>query len=465
MEQTNQTFLTEDRIGRLMRRYALPCILSLVVAALYNIVDQIFISNAPDLGSFGNAANTAVFPLTVVALAVAVMIGDGACTSVSISMGEGDAESVHRTVGNAVCLSVASGVILGAVFLLFPTPLLIAFGADINGQTMELAREYLFWIAWGIPFYVFGQTMNPIIRSDGSPRFAMFATLAGAVCNLILDPVFLFVFHWGMAGAAVATVLGQVLTAVLSVVYLLRSRSFRLRGDSYRLRWGLIRRFLSLGICSFLAQISLVAAMAATNRMIAASGAADPIFGQEVYRQIPMAVFGIVMKVFQIVIAVSIGMAAGCIPIVGYNVGAGRTDRARGLFTRLLIGEAAVGLIALLIVEIWPVPLIRLFGAAQESVYYTEFAVRVFRIYLCCLPLATVNKASFIFLQSLGRAWVSTMLSMLREIVLGVGFVLLLPTRFGLNGVLFSMPAADVCTFLVSFVVIVLTYRRLRRAA
>ena len=175
-----------------------------------------------------------------------------------------------------------------------------------------------------------------------------------------------------------------------------------------------------------------------------------------------MAIVGIVMKVFQIVISIAVGMAAGCIPIVGYNIGAGRKDRARHLFTRLLIAEAAVGAIAFIIVEFFPGQLIKLFGAANESAYYTEFALRCFRIYLCMVILATVNKATFIYLQSLGKALVSTMLSMVREVVFGVGFALILPIFFGLDGVLYSMPVSDVLTFVISVIVIIYTYRTLK---
>ena len=222
--------------------------------------------------------------------------------------------------------------------------------------------------------------MNPIIRSDGSPKFAMVSTLAGAVVNIILDPIFIFGFHWGMMGAAVATVLGQVLTAGLAIWYLCHMKAVKLEKGSFRLHGKLMGRFLSLGICSFLSQISLVAAMAAIQNMVVKYGAVDAVFGQSQYAQIPMAVLGIVMKFFQIVISVVVGMAAGCIPIVGYNMGAGRRDRAKSLMTRLLIAEAAVGAAAFLIVECLPHQLIALFGAANESGYYTEFAVRSFRI-------------------------------------------------------------------------------------
>mgnify|MGYP002908072937 FL=1 len=458
----NTQFLETEPVGRLMHRYAIPCVISLLVGALYNIVDQIFIANASYLGSFGNAANTVVFPMTVIALAIAVMIGDGCCAFVSLSLGKGRPEDASRSTGNAVVLSVTAGFVLMAIYLLLRDPLLTVFGGRVNDETFRLAQEYFFWITLGIPLYMFGQAMNPVIRADGSPRFAMLSTLAGAVVNIILDPVFLFVCKWGMMGAAVATVLGQALTAALAVWYLFHSRIVRLHPADFCLKAKIVWRTLSLGACSFLSQISLVAAMAAINNMVRKYGALDPIFSQTQYAQIPMAVVGIVMKFFQIIISIVVGMAAGCIPIVGYNMGAERRDRVRTLFRRLLLCEALVGAVGLILVEGFPRALIGIFGAANESVYYTDFALRAFRIYLCMLVLACVNKACFIFLQAMGKAAASTALSMVREIVFGVGFALLLPLFWGLDGVLWSMPVSDILTFAISAVLIVRTDRELR---
>lgn len=462
MEQKSNTFLETERIGVLMRKFAVPCIISLLVAALYNIVDQIYIANAGYLGSYGNAANTVVYPLTVIALAAAVLIGDGCCAFVSISLGEGRKETARRSIGNAVILCTAAGILLMAVYLIFMDGILTVFGGRVNEETFRLAREYFFYITLGVPFYMFGQAMNPIIRSDGSPRFAMVSTLAGCVANIILDPVFIFGMHWGMMGAAVATVIGQVITAVMAVWYLCHMKLVRLERKSFRLSGALAGRFLPLGICSFLSQISMVLCMAAMQNMILKYGALDRIFGQQQYAQIPMAVIGIVMKFFQIVISVAVGMAAGCIPIVGYNIGAGRKDRVRSLFTRLLTGEALTGAVALVIVECLPRRLIGLFGASGESTYYTAFAVRAFRIYLCMMIFACVNKAAFIFLQSIGKALVSTLLSLIREVLFGVGFAVLLPRFFGLDGVLYSMPVSDILTFAISAVVIAGTMASLR---
>lgn len=345
MEQTNQ-FLGTERVGKLMRQYAVPCIISLLVGALYNIVDQIFIANASYLGSYGNAANTVVFPLTVVALAIAVMIGDGCCAFVSLNLGQGDRDAAKTSVGNAVMMSVASSIVLTIIYLVFQSQILALFGGTVNEETFAYSREYFFYISLGIPFYMFGQAMNPVIRADGSPKFAMASTLAGAVANIILDPVFIFGFHWGMMGAAVATVIGQIITAALAVWYILHMKIIKPSQKDFRINRAVCGRTLLFGITSLLSQLSLVAAMAAINNMLRKYGALNPVFGQAQYAQIPMAVVGIVMKFFQIVISIVVGMAAGCIPIVGFNMGAGKNSRVKSVFTRLLLAEAAVGAVA-----------------------------------------------------------------------------------------------------------------------
>lgn len=448
-----------------MRKYAVPCIISLLVGALYNIVDQIFIANADYLGSYGNAANTVVFPLTVLALGVSVMIGDGCCAFVSIALGSDNKEKAHKSVGNAVVLCLASSLILTAVYLVFAKPILTLFGGTVNEQTYKLSKEYFFWITLGIPFYMFGQAMNPVIRSDGSPKFAMVSTVVGAVTNVILDPIFIYTFKWGMTGAAVATVIGQIFTAALSLWYLCHTKSIKLRKESFQLDLKISGKFLSLGLTSLLAQVSLVISMAAVQNTCMKYSALDIVFSKPDYSQIPLAVLGIVMKFFQIAISIAIGMAAGCIPVVGYNIGAKRKDRAKSLFTHLLIAEALVGAVALIIVECFPLQIANLFGAANESAYYSDFAVKCFRIYLCMMILAMVNKGTFIYLQALGKAVASTVVSLAREIIFGVFLPIIMPMFMGLDGLLWSFPLADILTFIIAVFFICNTYRELRTTA
>ena len=409
MENTN-SYLVTDKLTSLMCKYSFPFFISLLVSALY----KIFIANASYLGAYGNAANTVFYPLTIVALAFAVMIGDGCCSYVSISLGAKDTNKASNSIGSAIISIVGISIIIMLVYLALSDQIITLFGGRVNDQTFLLSKEYFFYITLGIPFYMFGQGMNPII-----------------------------------------------VTAILSIYYLTNMNAVKLSNKDFCLYPSLLKKYLPLGITSFLSQISLVFSMAAVNNMVSTYSAIDPIFSQSAYTHIPMAVIGIVMKFFQIVISISVGTAAGCIPIVGYNIGAKRKDRARALFSYLLFVEALVGFIALLIVEFFPVQLINIFGATNESQYYTDFAIKAFRIYLCLLPLSTVNKSTFIYLQSLGKALESTVISLIREVVLGVGLTLLLPRFFGLTGILYSFPAAEIITFAVAFVIIVHTYKEL----
>ena len=452
MEEKQNAVLGTAPLGKLMVKFALPCTISLLVGALYNIVDQIFIGWG--VGYLGNGATNVVFPLTVLALGLAGMIGDGACSYVSICFGKGQAENANRAVGSAVTLSVLVGVVVAALYGVFQTPILGMFGA--TEANFAYAKEYFTYITIGIPIYVFGQAINPIIRSDGSPQFAMLSMLAGAIANCILDPIAIFVLHWGVMGAAVATVAGQVITAAMGVWYLCHTRALRLGKDDFKLRGKILAAYLPLGLCSFLAQISLVIAMAATNNMLVKYGV-----GSKYGADIPLTVLGIVMKVFQIIISITIGMSAGCIPIVGYNYGAEKLGRCRGILWRLMGAEALLGVLALLITQLFPLQLISLFGS--ESALYNEFAVITFRVYLCMLPLATVNKAAFIFMQALGKPAESAGLSFFREVLLAVPLVTLLPKAFGLMGVLYSMPAADIITFIASGLVLLRADRQLRK--
>ena len=237
MKENSQVYLATEKIGVLMRKYSLPCIISLLVGALYNIVDQIFIANADYLGSYGNAANTVVFPLTVIALAIAVMIGDGCCAFVSLCLGKKEPQNAGQSVGNAIVLTLVASIVLTVIYLVFMDTIIAMFGGTVNDETFRYSKEYFFWITLGIPFYMFGQALNPVIRADGNPRFAMISTLVGAILNVILDPIFIFIFKWGMMGAAVATVIGQIVTAILTILYLCKPHILKLTKHDFGLKW------------------------------------------------------------------------------------------------------------------------------------------------------------------------------------------------------------------------------------
>ena len=453
MEERSNRYLAQAPIGGLMAKFAVPCTLSLLVSSLYNIVDQIFIGWG--VGYLGNGATNVVFPITIIALALALMIGDGCAAYLSLCQGQGDAQSAHRSVGNALVLLLGCSAVLVAVFALGRDGILAAFGATENN--LAYAVDYFNVILIGIPFFVVTNGLNSVIRADGSPKFAMGSTLVGCVINVILDPIAIFVLHWGVAGAAWATIIGQVVSALLALWYLRRGRSFRLCRDSFRPRKVLLTRFLPLGISSLLTQVSIVIIMGVMNTTLVQYGAQS-----EYGADIPMTVVGIVMKVFQIVIAFVVGIAAGCQPIVGYNYGAGNGKRVRQLFKTMMLAEAVIGVVATLAFQFFPIQIISLFGS--ESDLYNQFAVLAFRIYLSTMILCCLHKAASIFLQSLGKPVQAMVLSLLRDFILCVPMILLFPRLVspGVLGPLYAAPVADVITILVAVGMLVPVLRQLK---
>ncbi len=450
-EQSNK-YLTEAPIGKLIFQFSVPCILSLLVSALYNIVDQIFIGHA--VGYLGNGATNVVFPITVIALAIALLIGDGCAAYLSLCQGRNDQESSHKSVGNAIVLFVVMSIVFVALFYLGREGILSVFGATENN--IEYARGYFNIIVIGIPFYIFTNGINAIIRADGSPQYAMIATLTGCVLNVILDPIALFVFGWGVEGAALATIIGQIVSAILGLVYLFRTKSFKLSKRSFRLSGGIVKHILPLGISSLLTQLSIVVIMGVMNSTLVKYGAMSK-YGAD----IPMTVVGIVMKVFQIVIAFVVGIAAGCQPIIGYNYGAGKTERVKKIFWYMMGAEVVIGLISTFFIELFPMQIIGIFGS--ESDLYNEFAVYSFRIYLSMLLLCCIQKATSIFLQALGKPVMSMSLSLLRDFVLSSVFILVLPNVLGLGvmGPLLSAPIADIISFIAAAIMVRIVFKQM----
>jgi putative MATE family efflux protein len=442
MNQNANNVLGTEKVGKLMLKFSIPCIMSLLIASLYNMVDQIFIGRG--VGYLGNGATNVVFPITIISLAIALLVGDGCASALSISVGKGDSETAHKSVGNSITVIVLSGLILTAVFALLNEKILWAFGATENN--IGYAIEYFNYLVIGIPFYMFGNAVNSIIRADGSPKYAMISTIAGCVINLIFDPIAIFALDWGMMGAAVATVAGQVVTAVLGIIYLFRTKSFKLKKSSFVPNGSIIKRVMPLGISSFLTQVSIVIIMAVMNNTLVAYGA-NSKYGSD----IPLTVVGIVMKVFQIVVSVCVGIAAGSQPIVGFNYGAGKLDRVREICSKMIKAEIITGIVSMICFECFPLQIIGIFGSGDAL--YNEFAVLAFRIYLGGIILTCVQKSACIFLQSLGKPVLSTFLSLLRDFVLIVPLILLLPVKYGITGTLWAGPVADILAFIVVVIV------------
>ncbi|MCI9604272.1 MAG: MATE family efflux transporter [Ruminococcus sp.] len=443
------SYLAEEKISKLMMKFSVPCIMSLLVSSLYNIVDQIFIGHG--VGYLGNGATNVVFPITVIALAMALMVGDGCAAHLSLCLGRGKTEEAEKSAGTAITVSVLAGIVMMVLFLACTEIILSLFGATENN--IEYAREYFRVIAIGVPFYVFTNAMNSIIRADGSPKFAMFSTLIGCIINCIFDPIAIFALHWGMFGAALATILGQIVTALLAAWYMMHCKSFRLRVKDLFSGFSVVLKYLPLGFSSFLTQASIVVTMGVMNNALVRYGSVS-----EYGADIPLTVFGIVMKVFQIVISFAIGIAAGSQPIVGFNYGAKHYDRVKNIYKTMIRAELVISVIAMLAFEIFPMPIISIFGS--ESNLYNQFAVFTFRLYLSTIILCCIQKATSVFLQSLGKTVTSFALSLTRDIVVNIGVVLILPHYIGLTGTLLSAPIADI----VSFALVILMMRKVFRS-
>lgn len=447
MQESN--YLGTEKIGKLLRQFAIPCIFSLIISCLYNIVDQIFVGNG--VGYLGNAATGVIFPITVVGWGMSLFFGDGAAATLSVSLGRNDTKAIHKCVGNSILCSFLSGVIIILVSYLLGDHLLRLIGAtDAN---LILAHDYGFIIYAMMPLAMVQNTLASIIRADGSPRYAMGAMLVGAVINIIGDPIAIFVLDWGIKGAAYATILGQFVSFLICAAYLCRSKTFRISRGSFRLDAGLLKQIMALGTSSLLTQLSIVVITVINNILLVKYGAMS-VYGAD----IPLAAFVVIMKLFQIVLNIAIGIAAGAQPIVGYNYGARQYGRVRELLKAIIKWTVIVCLICTVLFEAIPQVFIQMFGADGEL--YTQFAVLCLRIYLSLIMLTCTQKVCAIFLQSIGHAKKAAHLSILRDVLL-ILFSILAPMFLGVTGIFWAAPAADVIAMLITGFVMVHLWREL----
>lgn len=431
--------LGSDKISKLLFTFSVPCVISMLVGALYNIVDQIFIGQS--VGFLGNAATNVVYPFTVIALAFALLIGDGATALLSLSLGRDDKKMAKKVVGQAIIAILFVAVILTVFGFLFRDGILTVFGVTPNSY--GFASDYLTIILIGIPFYLLSTGLNGIIRADGSPRYAMISTLVGAILNIILDPIFIFVFDLGVKGAAVATIIGQIISFIVSFIYFRKPKSFKLDKEAFGFNFRIVKKVLQLGISSFITQSSIVLIIATINNLINLYGA-NSAYGAD----IPLSALGIVMKVFGIAISFIIGISVGGQPIIGYNYGASKIDRVKQTFKYILLSNVVVGVIAFCLFEFAPLFIVNLFG--NESVLYNEFAVSCFRIYLGGILITCVVKTVCIFLQSVGSSVKAMILSVTRDVFLLIPSLVILAKIGGVKGMLFAPWIADGVSFLIA---------------
>ena len=449
--QTQSPFATEP-IGRLIVKFAVPSVIALLVNSLYNIVDQIFIGWG--VGYLGNGATNIVFPITIIALALSMMIGNGGAAYLSLKMGEGEVETAKKRVGNAVTLVTIVSILLAVIFLVWIDPILTLFGA--TDVLRPFALEYGFIIGAGLPFMMISAAINSMIRADGSPKYAMLSMVIGAIINVILDPVFIFVFQMGVKGAAIATIIGQVASFVVSVLYMPHFKSVQLNKSSFAPCAKVSVNIVIFGLSSFITQFAITIVMALTNNLLAKYGA-QSVYGAE----IPLTATGIVMKVNQIMIAILLGIATGTQPIIGYNYGAKSYHRVKKALEISLIASEIVSVAAFLIFQFAPMSVVSLFGS--EEGLYNEFAVKAFRIFLMLCPLTGFQTIAAVYLQAVGKPVKSAILSLARQIIFFVPTALILPIFLGVEGVLWTGPVADGLAFLLSLAFLLYERNHLKR--
>lgn len=433
--------LGKDKISKLLLNFSIPCIISMLVGALYNIVDQIFIGQK--VGFLGNAATNVVYPFTVIALALALLIGDGASALFNLALGKKDNESTSKSVGNAICTLIMLSAVLTLIGFSFQNQILKVFG--VTEGSYDFAHTYMQIILIGLPFYIITQGLNGIIRSDGSSRFAMTSTLLGAIVNIILDPIFIFKFNMDVKGAAIATIIGQIASFIVTACYFVKPYNFKITKNSFKIDLKIVKNIIMLGISSFITQISIVLVIAVCNNLIVKYGPLS-IYGAD----IPISAIGIVMKVFGIVIAFVIGTSIGGAPIIGYNYGAGNVNRVKETFKTIIKVNFIVGIISFIIFQFFPQFIINIFGS--DSSLYNEYALLCFRIYLSGIILTCVIKSCSIYLQSIGKSGKSMLVSLLRDIAVFIPVLIILAKVYGVVGMLWASLIADIIAFIVAII-------------
>lgn len=460
MEDHQETqYLGQEKISKLLLKFSFPCVLGLLISALYNIVDQIFIGNS-ELGYLGNAATGVSFPVICIANALAWCVGDGAASFLSICAGRRDSQRAHKCVGTGITVTVLLSIVLMVICLLFAEPLMGLFGA--SDQTLEMSVEYFRIITIFFPIYLLINVMNGMIRADGSPTYAMIAMVTGAVLNIALDPIFIFLLKWGIAGAAWATVIGQMGSFLACILYFRKPKTFRLTKGSFLPDMEVLKSILALGASTFVNQISIVVMSLVCNMTLARYGALSK-YGQD----IPISVFSIQTKVYTVVCNIIIGIVLGGQPIFGYNYGAGRMDRVRQTYKLVLRATLIVGLIATVIFELWPQGIIGIFGSGNEL--YQEFAVKTFRIYLSLTVITGLAKMTAVFFQSISKPFHSVIASLIRDIVCFTPLALVLPALLedrkagsGINGILVAAPLSDLVALMVILALTIPFFQKLK---
>ncbi|MBQ8164081.1 MAG: MATE family efflux transporter [Clostridia bacterium] len=469
---TQSDFLGKEKISKLLFKFSIPCIASLLISALYNIVDQIFIGNS-ELGYLGNAATGVVFPILIITMAFSWCYGDGSAAYLSLCQGRNDTRSAHKCMGTMITLTFITSIVLMILFFIFEDPLLKIFGAtedvlDESGNviipgSIGLAKQYFKIIVGALVPYMLTNAMASVVRADGSPTYAMIMTLSGAIINIILDPVFIFGFDWGIEGAAYATIIGQFVSFVFGAYYFIkRTKSFKLTLKSLIPCFSVFKHALGFGVSTFITQLSIVAISLVCNIMLATYGAKSELVGFDA--NIPISAISIETKVFTVILNIVVGLILGAQPIIGYNYGAKRYGRVKETYKLVILLTLAVGIVSTLLIELCPQILVLMFGTnGSDPELYMNFAKMTFRIFLSLVTFTCFIKISSIFFQAVGRPVSAMISSLFRDIVFFIPLALILPNFFGLEGVLYASPIADIFAIIVAVTLNIKFFKHLNR--
>ena len=433
--------LAEEKIGRLIARFAVPAIISMLVSSLYNIVDQIFIGQG--VGMLGNAATNIAFPVSIICTATALLLGIGSASNYNLEAGAGRNDRAAEIAGNGLAMLVICGVVIGAVVLIFLNPLLHLFG--VTKEILSYAQDYTGFTAIGIPFLILTTGGNHLIRADRSPTYSMTCMLTGAILNTILDPLFIFVCHWGIKGAAAATVIGQVVSGLMVIYYFSKKRKMELKRSMFLPKAGYLKMIVSLGMASCINQIAMAIVQITMNNTLRYYGA-QSMYGSE----IPLACVGVISKVNMVFMAIAIGIAQGCQPIWGFNYGAHNYDRVREAYKKAFAICIVLGVVFFGCFQLFPRQIVSIFGSGSEA--YFHFAKRYFRIFMFVTFLNGIQPMSSAFFTSIGKSKLGIVVSLTRQIIFLLPLILIFPLFMGIDGVMYAGPIADGAAALVAII-------------
>lgn len=438
-----------EEIGKLTKKFAIPSIIAMLVSSLYNIVDQLFIGNA--IGELGNAATNIVFPITMCCLALALLFGIGGAAAFNLSLGAKDTKNAPYIIGTAVVITTILGFVLTFFCMSFTDPILKLLGCP--GSVIPYAHDYLYVTAIGFPIFMLSIAGTHLIRADGSPNMTMIINIIGALINTVLDTIFIFVMDMGIVGAAAATIIGQTVSGIVVIIYLMNFKTVKLQPKHFIPRFKAIGKTASLGAAPFINQVTMMATQIILNNSLSYYGAKSS-YGDA----IPIAVSGIAMKSFQVFFSIIIGIAQGSQPIASFNYGAKKYDRVKKSYNVSVKAGMFIGIIIFVIFQIFPQQVLGIFGSGSAE--YFEFGAKFIRIFMFFSFLAFMQPISSTFFTAIGKPYKGILLSLTRQAFLQIPLILILPIFFGLDGILFATPLSDIISFTICVILICLEFKK-----